>query len=609
MLCFRRAYAAATVAFALWLAAPALAQESQQEQLPEPTGPSFSIDVRAPKELRALLEQHMELRRYREVPDLDEVELARLIVLAERNVRELLATQGYFEPAVSIRREEGTGGKPVIVVEVEPHRPTQVGEVKIDFEGDIAQTTDRGAVAQREEILKGWRLPSGRRFSQEQWQDAKTQALRQLTQRRYPAGKVSYSLADVDAPSASAALGLRLDSGPVFRYGPTQVSGVSRYDPVIAPRLARLPVGATYDQEDITQAQLRLTGSGYFDSAFIVVDPESDPQAAPVQVSVREAPLNRVVLGLGVSTDSGARASLEHRYNEVPGIRWRAVTKLQLERKSPYAQTEWTAIPDERGWRWGTLVRVERVDDGTLVTDAQRLRVGRTWAGSHIERNVYVQYDRADVAVAEGVSEASIPDTGDGTSLSVNYVWTGRYFDRLPFPTRGYGVGFELGGGYTLTGSKSPFQRTVLRGLVLWPLTSGRIQFRAEAGAVFARDDAEVPSAQLFRTGGDNSVRGYGYRDIGVQNANGVISPGRFMTVGSLEWQRPIRRGGVETNLESAVFVDVGAVSDRPSNLRPEVGAGVGVRYKSPLGPLQVDLAYGFEPKQVRLHFNIGVTF
>jgi translocation and assembly module TamA len=65
----------------------------------------------------------------------------------------------------------------------------------------------------------------------------------------------------------------------------------------------------------------------------------------------------------------------------------------------------------------------------------------------------------------------------------------------------------------------------------------------------------------------------------------------------------------VETNLESAVFVDFGAVSDKVSNLSPEFGAGVGVRYKSPLGPIQFDLAYGFTPRKLRLHFNIGLNF
>ena len=125
---------------------------------------------------------------------------------------------------------------------------------------------------------------------------------------------------------------------------------------------------------------------------------------------MREAPLQKVVLGLGVSTDTGARASIEHRYNRVPGIDWRAVTSCgwRPNRRSP--RPSGRPIPDEGGWRWGALARVERVDDDQLVTDAQRLRWGRTWSGDHIDRNVYVQYDRATVQVAPG-STASVQDT------------------------------------------------------------------------------------------------------------------------------------------------------------------------------------------------------
>ena len=581
----------------LFLACGAFAQDS-----------AFTIDVRAPKEVHDTIERNLELRRYREVNDLDDAELARLITSAERNVRELVATQGYFDPQISVRREQGAGGRPVIVIEVQPGALAHVQASKIDFEGGIAEGTDPDDALQREEIRKGWRLPDGHPFSQQDWDDAKMHALRQLVQRRYPAGRISYSLADVDAQTARVQLGLRLDSGPLFRLGPMRVTGMQRYDPVLVPRLARLAEGSVFDQDEVTQAQLRLTGSGYFDTAFIYVDPQSDPKAASVEVTVREAPLHRIVFGPGVSTDSGARLSLEYRNNRVPGIGWRAVTKMQLERKSPFIETEWTAIPRDNGWRWGVLARAERVDDGTLLTHGQRLRVGQTWVGAHIERNVYVQYDRATVQASPGVVIATVPDIGDGQAISANYVWTGRYFDRMPFPSRGYGIAAELGGGITLTGSRSPFSRTVVRGLWLKPLEEGRIQLRGEMGAVIAKSEARVPSTQMFRTGGDTTVRGYGYREIGVDR-NGIVTPGRYEVVGSVEWQRPVKRAGVETNFESAVFVDGGAVADRFANLKPVYGVGVGVRYKSPLGPIEGAVAYGLQPKKLRLHFTLGFTF
>ena len=569
---------------------------------------AFDIAVRAPAEVRELLEKHLELQRYRAVTDLDEAELARLIVLAERNVRNLVGTLGYFSPDIRITREGGVNERPVIVVAVDPGQATNIGPVALTFAGDIAGSPDTDAMAQRTEIERDWRLPTGLRFTQDGWSSAKTQALRQLVARRYPAGKLAGSLADVDAPSRTASLTVNLDSGPLYRLGPMQVTGVERYDPVLVPRLARLNQGDVYDLNQLVQAQQRLASSGYFDSAYVFINPENDPLAVPVQVQVREARLQKVVLGVGVTTDSGPRASVEHTHHRVPGIGWRAVTKLQLEKKSPFAQTEWTSIPDDANWRWGVLGRVERINDNELITQAQRLRFGRSQVGDRIDRNIYLQYDRANVQGA-GLMGNSAAETGDGSALTANYVWTGRYFDSLPFPSKGYALGFELGVGTTLGQDRQPFTRTVGRWLGIKTLERGRIAMRAEAGAVLAKDTANIPATQLFRTGGDNTVRGYGYRDIGIPLANGVVGPGRYLAVGSVEWQRPITLKGRPSEFEHTVFIDVGAVADKPQNLRPSFGIGTGVRWKSPIGPLQIDLAYGLKVKQVRLHISVGFVF
>jgi translocation and assembly module TamA len=594
---FRKLLAAAGLAIASLLPLATAAQ---------PQAPAFDLVVRAPDPLRELLERNLELRRYREVTDLDDAEIARLVVLAEKDARELLATQGYFAPQVRIGREPGP--RTTLLVEVDPGPRTLVSESTIDFEGDIATSPDADAAAQREGIRSRWALRPGQPFTQTGWDRAKADATRQLLARRYPSGRISYSLADVDAAAASAKLGLRLDSGPLFRLGELRVSGIERYDPLLVPRLARLQPGTVYDQEKIVQAQLRLSGSGYFDSAFIFVDPESNPVAAPVQVTVREAPLQKVVLGVGFTTDGGPRASVEHTHNRVPGIGWRAVTKLQAEKKNPYAQTEWTDTPDERGWRWSTLARAEKLDDDRLVTHSQRLRFGRFKNGDHIDRNVYLQFERSTVQNPNNVPLTPL-DTGEGSALSVNYIWTGRYFDHLQLPTSGYGIGIEFGGGITLNGNNEPFQRTLVRGIGLRPFERGRIQLRAEGGAVFARDRATVPATQLFRTGGDTSVRGYKYLDIGVPLPDGLVGPGHYMAVGSAEWQRPIQLRGQPTAFEHTLFVDAGAVAERPSDLRFKVGVGTGVRWRSPVGPIEAAIAYGVQPRKFRLHITAGFVF
>lgn len=597
---------------AVWLAALLALPEPGRAQAPHTApppaaagGPSFTLIIEAPEPTGARLRQHLDLGRYRDVADLDEVELDRLLVLAQRDARRLLGTWGYFNPRIDLTRD-ASRRPPQVTVRVDPGVSAVVTQVAIDFTGDIAAPHDVEAERLREALRAGWSLPIGRHWTQTAWDAAKASALRTLVTRRYVGGRIAHSQAAIDAQAGQARLDLQLDSGPTFFLGPLDIVGLDRYDLRLVPRLMRLAPGAVYDEEQLSQAQLRLTQSGYFDSAFLHVDPESDPQAAPVQVHLREASLQRLELGLGVTTDRGPRVSLEHRHNRVPGIDWRAVTRVELERAVSQAQTEWTAIPDEDGWRHSVLASADRLRDDESITQARRLRIGRLLQGEPIDRHAYVQLDRAKVSASPGLPPSA---TGDGSALTANFLWAGRYFDQLVSPTRGTGLGLEAGAGISLSGPRGAFARVVVRGVRLLPLTHGRLQLRAEGGLVVSQAQTRVPSTQLFRTGGDTTVRGYGFRDIGVERPGLAVSAGRYLTTGSLEWQRPIRRDGAATAWEHSLFADMGLVADRGSRHRPAVGLGTGLRFASPVGPLQADLAYGLRTRRLRLHLRVGVTF
>jgi translocation and assembly module TamA len=105
-------------------------------------------------------------------------------------------------------------------------------------------------------------------------------------------------------------------------------------------------------------------------------------------------------------------------------------------------------------------------------------------------------------------------------------------------------------------------------------------------------------------------VRGYKYDEIGVTH-NGILSSdsGRYVATASAEWQRPIVRNGVMTDWETALFVDTGAVANQVEAFSFKAGVGVGARWNSPIGPLQIDLAYGVATRALRLHLNVGFVF
>ena len=104
-----------------------------QDPASSPPAKAFQLTVKAPAEIQDLLERHLELQRYRELPDLSDNELARLLTAAEKDARELVATLGYFSPEIKFDQQTLSTSPTVrqINLSVVPGEPTVVGEVKI----------------------------------------------------------------------------------------------------------------------------------------------------------------------------------------------------------------------------------------------------------------------------------------------------------------------------------------------------------------------------------------------------------------------------------------------------------------------------------------------
>jgi len=131
----------------------------------------------------------------------------------------------------------------------------------------------------------------------------------------------------------------------------------------------------------------------------------------------------------------------------------------------------------------------------------------------------------------------------------------------------------------------------------------GRLILRGEVGSVLADTRDGIPTDFLFRAGGDNSVRGYAYQSLGHALAGGVESV-RYLATGSAKYNYFFN-----SDWGMALFVDGGDAADVPGRLSPVFGYGFGARYRSPVGPVNLDLAYGEATRQFRLHFSLVVSF
>lgn len=568
--------------------------------LPRPAAFEFRVD--GPAEVSAWLTQHLDLQRYKGLTDLDDTELQRLLQSADGQARELMATLGYFSPSLAWLTTPGSAPGPAhqVRLTVEPGLQSRVSAVQIRLQGDI--DTLAATQAQKQALLQQWALPAGQAFTQSAWSQAKSAALRQLTQDNYPLGRLVDSQALVEPESASVTLSLTLDSGPRVFLGEVKVTGSERYGHEQAVRLAHLRSGRAYRQSDLLQAQQRLVASGFYDAVFVSLDTDGDAQAMPVQIELREALRQKWVVGVGVRSDNGPRVSAEYTQHRLPVLDWRAVTKVAVDRTLQSLSLDLLGQPNETLWRWTTSGKVEHQRFTGYEVTSQRLRAGRTQLAEQIDRTYYAQYDNSH-------SLGSVADTRE--SLSANYAWTWRRFDLLPFPTRGWGFGLEIGSGLTLGQQHTPFARWLGKWLAMQPLgdTAQKLSLRGELGGVVTRDASGIPTTQLFLAGGDGSVRGYPLSGIGVETTPGVISAGRYLASGSVEWQIPIHHQGQRTEWEAALFVDAGAVANAPSRMHAKVGAGLGARWRSPVGPLQIDLAQALDTQRWRLHMSVGFKF
>ncbi len=600
----------------LALGALAHGQEPQEPASGPDQAGAFEIQIHAPQDIAALLERHLQLQRYRVLPDLSDAEIQSLMRTAQQDASDLVATLGYFSPEIQIRLQAPdapTGSAKAVVIEVVPGPQTLVGGVHLVFTGGIVQ--DAASQEQRQSIQDLWSLASGDPFSQAGWDAAKQQALKQLISRRYATGRLLSSRADVDPDTARAELELQLDSGPAYTIGSVDVQGNQRYSADLVRRFARLQDGADYVLSELVEAQQRLTDSGYYDSAYVTLDVQGDPARAPVHVQVKEANMQKAVFGIGASTDSGARWSAEHTYNQVPGIDWRAVNKVTVSRDNNSFQSDWTSQPGESRWRWAASALLQQDLVGQIDVQTRRVRAGRFTTDAGLDQSYYLQFERTEADYRE-ISQRTANE-----AATANYAFAWRKFDSVPFPSSGWGLGGELSAGTVMGSQQEPFSRVLLRGSAYQPLGlglenlfarqhAGRLVYRAQTGAVFVNDATNVPFNQLFLTGGDSTVRGYKHEELGVTR-NGVQTAegGRYLATAGVEWQRPIVRNGLMTDWETAVFVDTGAVANRVEEFSFKTGVGVGARWRSPIGPLQIDVAYGVATQTYRLHLNVGFAF
>ena len=549
--------------------------------------------------LAPLLNQFLDIRSHAGERNIDVDEVQRLLAAAPQQIRDLLATEGYFSPQIQTELLT-SGARPIARIVIESGAATRVGEVDIRFVGAIADG-ESSQRARMERLRNNWSLAPGAIFRQADWSAAKDALLKNLLARDYPAATLQKSAAEIDAAQRVAHLTIEADSGPAFTFGALQVHGLRRYSVSRIQALNPIIAGEPYAQNRLNELQARVQESGYFKSVFatIEVDP-AQPLQVPVHLEVAEIERRRLALGGGFSTDTGARVQLKFTDRNAFGRDWRLESELRVDQKTRLAAAEvalpalaWEALP---GWLPVVGGRFERTNIAGEISDKLRLETRFTSPDKN---------DQPALGVAYLAEREHIADTANGRhALIATAAYTRRRVDNLLSPNRGTVAAVEFDAGVRGLLTEQNLLRAVARVTWLQPWSrQWKTIVRTQFGQVFGAARTQVPGDLLFRTGGDQTVRGYAFESLGVAE-NGAVVGGRVMAVFSTELIYQIT-----PMWGAAVFNDAGNAADRWHDFRFALGTGVGARWRSPIGPVNLDLAFAHQTHKPRLHFSIGYGF
>ena len=505
---------------------------------------------------------------------------------------EVLATEGYFSPVFETSGEEGP-----LRLRIDPGPRTTVSRVDLAIDGTVEESL-------HSTLTSGWHLPTGQPFRQQHWSEAKQQVLAGLLASEHAEARLVDSEAEIDTETQHARLRAHYDAGPRYRFGELRIEGLQRYSPELIGRYnTTVRPGHPYSEKQLSALQTTLQATPYFSSAQVSLasadaeDSSDGSRIAPVRVSVRERPAHRLGFGTGVSSNTGARVEVNYHTPDLFNQAWVLDGGLRIEQKKQTAYADVFLPPDERDRRHGIGLIVESTDIEGLKTDRHAVGVQSIQQRGSVEQRLSLNWQQ----------ERREPDDAPATTnqaLVPNAMWTWRQVDDFLDPRDGTVLQAQIGGGTKAALSDQDFLRLHGRWQQYFPL--GRLDtlaVRAEIGATLADSRQGIPQDYLFRAGGTGSVRGYAYQELGVTEGSATVG-GRYMGTLSVEvthWLDP--SWGV------AAFVDAGDAADEARDLDLAVGYGLGARWRSPAGPIGLDLAHGQRTGEVHIHFALAIPF
>lgn len=528
------------------------------------------------------------VQREREQKGLSEAHIRRYFMRGPEEIRRALEPFGYYAVQVDSRLQQQ--GKDWVA-----HYRIQLGEPVRFRHLDIRLSGPGEADKRLQQAVAELKLRAGQPARHEDYEQAKSSLEKAALARGYLDARYRQHELRIDVQQQVADVSLELATGPQFHFGSIRF-GESELDDSLLRRYLNFKTGDPYSTRQLLDLQRALEDSDYF--AKVDVMPLRDQaQAAqvPVQIDLESQKRHKYSVGLGFGTDTGARGLLGwenrrvNRYGHRMGVDLRG-SEIGSSLKANYSLPLANPRTDRLEFS------AAQVDEDTDTADSTRqtIGVGRTVARGRWRETLSLSYEREayQVGLIDETTTLLIPAIGYSQVRADNRLVT-RHGWRLQLDLRGAAEPLLSDTSFVQTEVKAKWIRALSQ--------RGRVIARAEGGTTWVDANHLLPVSARFFAGGDQSVRGYGYQELGPLDGSGNVVGGKHLIFGSLEYEHRIKG-----NWGVALFVDTGNAFNS-LDVGLETGAGIGLRWESPIGMVRLDVASAVsQDNALRVHFTLG---
>lgn len=548
--------------------------------------------------LRNNIERSISLSAYRN-RDISPAQVRRLYERAPEEIRLAMQPFGYYRPDIDSELIPN-GDNWIARFRIRVRISAKVRELIVDVGQDepglaAEEAALRASLAN--DILEGFPLQQGDRLIHASYERGKSMAQAAIEGRGYLAARPRVARVEVHVGEDAADIELRWTPGLRYRLGETRFEG-AQFPDAFMQRFVQLQPGQPYDSEALLRLQRRLIDADYFGFVSVAPDLEqAEGDLVPILVNVVPAPRNVFLAGLSIGTDSGVgvRGGVQRRWLNQRGHK--ANFDVELSQRLSTAAVQYTIPlpgPNMRSLAFGANHRREETVTSESETTSLFAIESRQWLGWTRELGLRAIY--GDFTIAEQRNRSTL--------LFAEARLSRRSANDDLFPTQGYSLSVEARAGSDALLSDTDLVQLRAEGRWIQPLGERqRLHLRGIVGSTWVDDFDALPPPLRFFAGGDRSIRGYRYHALGPRDDDGFVIGGRHIAVLGAEFERDI-----SANWALAGFVDTGNAFNRWDDFRLRTGVGAGVRWRSPVGLVRVDIGRGLDSPQnvVELHLVIG---